>query len=1000
MNSLSDTVMVRCPTRPVDAYPATPAQIEPVEHIRLMWADPVLQESVRVASSVLYDGVAGIVDSPEDVRPKKVESVRRALVRYAIRISTRTTPFGTFGGFAMVGVGDGDPVRIGREHTKYARAGSGFVRTLARAADPLRDESTVQANPAAVLRSGRLVALVRPHGNDGAVNEGSSVRATRPVRAVLRHADTPVRVDVLLGLLTGEFPDAGRERLYGLLRDLMGAGLLVSELDSSIFDPDPLQRLRDDPVVAPHVAAVGMALDRYTRSALGAGSGELGDLYRLLRPDPHAPQEEVQVDLRLDLRGRVPGAVVGWAEKALDTLIRTTPVPPWQPEMQAHAERFAEHFGEALVPLCEVVDPERGIGFPAGYPTSRHGRTRTGAGVPDAVQRATQRLRARLVELARRHSRTRVELTEELLRGLPVGWGRRAASYDVFLQLQNPEPGDPVRAVLGPVGVGMPAGRVHGRFAVHDPRCHRQMVATSTHERSASGDVQFFEVDYVSNRSAVNNVSLVPSLQSLRMTLTTGEFDDTVEPLRIQDILIGVGPDGFHLLHRISGRRLTLRTGNLVAPDVSTDLVRFLEEIAADGFVRPMWHWGDLLDTLDFLPGVTVGDVELVAPQWRVPRQTGTAEDQDRSLREWIRESGVPDHVHVGVLDNRLLLDLRDRLHRDLLRRERSSGAHWVSQAAAPSRIGWVRDASGRGYAGEVVVSVEAARGVERGTVPAHPRWSSVHHHDRVLPPGRQWWYARLYGAPEHQNDVLAHLAGRLPEGSWFHVRYRDTADHLRVRVRCAALHTQDAMAVFHELVDDVGISHYVLDTYRREIERYGGLDGMHAAERLFCAESSFLARHPDLLFAPGSRDTDKAEVSLARSRDSAQLIASHLHVLCDDAGDEVEVLRLACSGYRAEFEDDGPAVRRAAATASRTDVSDRGHRVAQELARRLSEPGRTIADELRKLPDDRYRTQIRQALVHMFANRMGLSRLEEYQAVFVLDTLQRAERHRAVARA
>ncbi|WP_374111703.1 lantibiotic dehydratase [Pseudonocardia sp. ICBG1142] len=988
-------VMLRCPTRSVDCYPSPTVNVEPLEDIRRMWADSLLRESVRAASPVLYQGIMRLLDSPREVKEKRVQSLHRTLVRYSIRIATRTTPFGTFSGFAMVRVGDDDPIRLGTAHRRYARVGSSFARRLTHEASLIRSGVSVQVNPSALIRSDRLVALVRPHGPDGSVNERSSVRVTPPVRAVLRIARDPVGIDDLLRALVAEFPTTDDAVLITFLHELQAAGLLVSELDSSLFDRDPLSRLRSDPVIAPRVEAVSKALDQYAEAEFGRGENEIGHLYQLLRVDPNSMQEELQVDLQLEVHGCIPAKVIRWAEDALAALICTTPVPAWQPEIQAHAERFAEHFGETLVPLHEVLDPEYGIGFPAGYPTSRHQVAATRMSTPERVLRAGQRLRSRLVEKSRQDSTTRVVLSEELLATMPPVLGRRAASYDVFLHLQRPSVDNSIQATLGPVGVGMPGGRAHGRFAHHDSHCHDHMINVSAHDREHLADTQFFEVDYISNRPAVNNVSLAPSIESLRLALTTGEFDREVELLRVQEILLGVGPDGFRLVHSATGKRLLFRAGNLAAPDISTDLVRFLEEISADGFVRPAWHWGDSLDVLDFLPGVTFRDTELVAPQWRLPELKGGAEKQDQELLRWISAAGVPDYVHVGTLDNRLLLDLRNRLHRDLLRRELASGAEWASEAIEPARLGWVEDTKGKRYAGEIVVSVATTGHAEQVAQIPQPRWTAIDRCHRILPPGREWWYARLSCPPGLQNSVLSQLAAGLSGNSWFYVRYTDTVDHLRVRLQVERHNELAVTSTLNELLDQNSVSCYSIDTYRREVERYGGLEGMRAAEALFCAESDFLASRPELLLNPERRYANPLDGEVAPGRDTVELMSTYLHAICDSSEDMRAVVHFACSGYRAEFKDSGQKLRQATRSPVKSDVSGSGYRSAQALSRQLFEPSHEMRRTLGDLPDLTYRTQIKQALTHMFANRMGLSRQQEYQAVFTLDSLLRADVYR-----
>jgi thiopeptide-type bacteriocin biosynthesis protein len=999
MSVLSSNVMLRCPTLPVDRYPYAPSSRPSLDDIAHLWRDPVLRESIRVASSVLYDAVTTMLAADlETVQHKKVVSTYQALVRYAVRISTRPTPFGTFGGFAMVGVADGGRLRLGdvAAHRKHVRPGSDYARHLTAEADTTRDDLLVQVNPSGRLQSGRVAVMVRPRGSDGMVNEASSVRATRPVRAVLQLAGDPIRRGELLSALSNEFPEAGTAVLHGFVDELCEAGLLVTELDGSVFDPDPLARLRSDPRVGPRTTAVTAAIARYSRLGVGTGERELGELYRLLRADRNTVQEQLQVDLELAVDGTVPPSVLDDARSALRALLHLTPVPPRRPELRAHAERFGERFGETLVPLPEVVDPDRGIGFPAGYSTSRHRSAASGTGVPEAVERAGRRLRARLLDRAYREQRTSVTLTDDDLVTVPPAPGLRATSYDVFLQMQQPHPDDRVRSSLGPIGVAMPAGKAHGRFAHHSRPCREQLTRAGAQEREWAGDDLFFEIDYVCNRPGVNNVAFAPGIHPLRMRLTTGDFDDEAASLPVRDVLVGVGPSGFHLVHGPTGRPLVCRSGNLVAPDVSADVVRFLQEIGVDGLVRPAWLWDGLEDVVDFLPGVVHRQVQLSPARWRLPELAGSPDEQDRVVLSWAQTRDVPDHVHIGVLDNRLLLDLRNRVHRDLLRREARTGVEWAMEAPDPVRLGWVRDDFGRMYAAELVVSVTTDEPDHRPPIPPSPRFEEGIGRDRELLPGREWWYARVYCPVSEQNACLSRLSDLLPDGSWFHVRYRDIEDHLRVRVRAPEHGRDDPTGVLNTLVDEGYANRYVVATYRREIERYGGLAAMRAAEELFCAESAFLARRTELVPPPGIGHSGSApDVTDPRWADAVELLRVQLDAICDVRDESAEVLQLACAGYREEFPAEGPALRRAVGRLGPVEVSQVGTAASEELAGLLAAPGRQVAAALRTLADPGRRTRIRQALVHMFANRIGLERRQEYQAVFLIDRLARAERHR-----
>jgi thiopeptide-type bacteriocin biosynthesis protein len=77
----------------------------------------------------------------------------------------------------------------------------------------------------------------------------------------------------------------------------------------------------------------------------------------------------------------------------------------------------------------------------------------------------------------------------------------------------------------------------------------------------------------------------------------------------------------------------------------------------------------------------------------------------------------------------------------------------------------------------------------------------------------------------------------------WFFVRYRDPDWHLRLRLHGdpGRLHCEALPALQHAVapyLNDRRIRRFQLDTYEREVERYGGPEGVIWAERLFYADS------------------------------------------------------------------------------------------------------------------------------------------------------------------
>jgi thiopeptide-type bacteriocin biosynthesis protein len=121
----------------------------------------------------------------------------------------------------------------------------------------------------------------------------------------------------------------------------------------------------------------------------------------------------------------------------------------------------------------------------------------------------------------------------------------------------------------------------------------------------------------------------------------------------------------------------------------------------------------------------------------------------------------------------------------------------------------------------------------------------------RTFAPGSVWVSAKLYTgkatADAGLRDAVAPLVDALrADGAidgWFFLRYGDPDWHLRVRLHASASDRAPEVAAAvggatQAMLDDGRISRIVLDTYNREVERYGGSDGVALSERVFEADS------------------------------------------------------------------------------------------------------------------------------------------------------------------
>ena len=199
----------------------------------------------------------------------------------------------------------------------------------------------------------------------------------------------------------------------------------------------------------------------------------------------------------------------------------------------------------------------------------------------------------------------------------------------------------------------------------------------------------------------------------------------------------------------------------------------------------------------------------------------------------------------------------------------------------------------------------------------------------RTMPPGSDWLYAKVYSGIATADHLLTETVASLVEelrgagavDAWFFLRQADPDPHLRLRFhgdpdRLHAEALPALQAAVAPLLHDGRVRRLQLDTYKREIERYGGAEGMALAEQVFQCDSNAALEILDQL-EPGDAGLDE--------RWRLTLCSMH-HFLADfgfDLETNASLMSRLRGAYEAEF---------GAHSALRIQVGDRFRKERRDL--------------------------------------------------------------------
>lgn len=815
-----------------------------------------VRDALFVAAPLLLDHVADWKAAPHGKRGMKVE---RSLVKYLARMSTRCTPFGLFAGCTVGGVGEDTNLEIPAigSHRRYSRLDMGYLAELTHhlARDPqVRNELRFFLN-SSLHDLGEQIHVIESRVRDGVrQHELVAIDVSDDVRRVLDRARAGGTLHELAASLVDE--EITHDDAAAFIAELIDCQILVPNLTVPVTGHDPI----DAPIAVLATTSSGASQARIlasVRSQLAAideeGIGAAPErYYAIARCLTELPVEVdvsrlFQVDMTKPATdARLGSDVVAEVARAAECLFRI--YRPGPDPLGRFREAFRGRYDRRRVPLLEVLDEEVGIGFPP--PVDSDNRQRF-----DAQDRA-------LIEWygeARAKGDDEIVLTDQHIDRLATG--------------HTLEPPDAMGALIS-LGSSSATALDRGDFSLHlkwasactgaafmgrflhmDSSLEKHVRKHLQAEEALNPDAVHAEIVHLP-QGRTGNVIFRPVLRGYEIPFLGSSGAPLDRQIPVADLSVFVDNGRVALFSERLQLEVIPRLTNAHAFRSRRNLhiYRFLCSLQWQGDTFFSWSWGAVRGAR-FLPRVRYGRTYLSARRWilqrsdLIPLEQSGPDDrycQTQQLRARLR---LPRVVLVEEGDRRLPLDFDSVLSVDAFVNavKRRPRAVLAEMLPSPDQL-CVTGPDGL-YTNEIIIPFERIRAPSTPSV-QRPVPSGLRK-QRSFPPGSEWLYVKWYSGPGIADRLLRRVVGPIARrcmesdmvDCWFYVRYADPDPHLRLRFH------GDGRRLLHEVLPMLNtaaaaefgssrIWRMQLDTYEREVERYGGMAGVRFAERLFHIDS------------------------------------------------------------------------------------------------------------------------------------------------------------------
>lgn len=833
--------------------------------------NPHFSEALYLASPVLFEE-AKALKNQEKVEVKKKQKALFSLSKYYTRMCSRCTPFGLFAGCAVAEWSDETSLQFSESFHRHTRLDMHYAGALAQRSAEIPEiaQRILYFPNSSQYRLGEEFRYVEyRYVNGKRHHQISAIDYSPYIEFILEKAQSGSTLLALASSLVDD--EITLEQALDFVAELITTQLLVSELEPAITGETFTQQLimilsrinqnGDLDGILSILQKVERTLEdidkqpyntveHYTQimellQPLGVPFEE-GKLFQTDRIN-QLEQTFIQKDIQEDL------------SEAIELLYKAQ-TPSENGTLQQFIDQFYERYEAQEVPLLVALDTEAGIGYGI---TGKNQLTPIAEGLSAKGQISStkswqmgkweQYLFQQWLE-AYRQSAFQIDLQEKEIAQLFSDKPPMAASIPVMFRLTGDSQYPMYLENIG----GSSAVNIIGRFAHASEEILSVAKEITKQEQAQNPEVILAEIVHLPE-NRVGNIILHPAFRQYEIPYLAKSSVESANQLALDDLMVSVD---------IMARKVILRSKRLqkeIVPRLSNahnyihnavPVYRFLGDLQHQGQTNSVGiNWQKVYPEASFYPRVCFKNMILEPATWQLQRkdfekllkQPENQEALDLFLEEW----KLPQRFVLSDSDNELLVNTQNPL----------SVQTWLDTIKNRSEItlkeflfnpesAIVQNNQQKGFTNQVVAFlVKKEKHYTSKPLPVKPLEST----QRSFALGSEWLYYKVYCGvqsaevilSEAITPVLTYLKDSNLIDNWFFIRYADPEKHIRLR-----FHLKDVNAIAQVLTsinqallifkENNRISQILVDTYERELERYGA-NIMEETEQWFGADSDMV---------------------------------------------------------------------------------------------------------------------------------------------------------------
>ena len=714
----------------------------------------------------------------------------------------------------------------------------------------------------------------------------SSINYNEVIGKIINISKEPILFSTIVDIIKKEYPSTERTVIENYVFGLVKNEYLISELRPVITLGNPfdyvinkLSKISGLYKYYTQLLELKNKIDEYNNTNIGNGIDILLKIFDYMK-NINLVKNYLQVDLLVKAKKNIINkSIMDKMAKVAEFLWKISSEGLKKRQLDNYRMEFIEKYDEYReVPILELLDPNIGLGVPAGYLNPSSTRK-----IDNLVNNHESQLeRYVLNELSKNLVNSNEQIPEiniddfvyRELENIKDNREDAIDSMELYFEIEAKQPEDIDEGnyilKLSPNTGSDGAGKTFGRFInMFDYDVMEKLSEINKLENQFYENTIIAELVYLADYGRATNVSITNTIRDYELVLGTNSSKKGKYKLDINDLVIGINNSRFYIRSKSLNKRIIVKTSHMLNIDGCHNICRFLKEISSDGLKSwsiPQFKW---MDRIPVAPRIKFENVIIVPANWNLSFDMLDGDSEKlkkdfeyfkKKFTEWSNQFKVPRYSYIIELDNKILLDLKNDLHMEIIKNELfKTNNSKIKFYEFDNNIAeqWIKGEKGT-YLSEIVVPFirnkeifNKKRNIEFKAI-LDPKIDEIR--DKYI--GSEWVFFKLYGDSkrqdefifEHLNNIANDLLSKGIIKKYFFMRYADPKEHIRLRFNLSDRSKTGELILnlnnyFDELIDSQIISNIVIDKYEREIERYGGPDLIECAENLFFYDSELVEK-------------------------------------------------------------------------------------------------------------------------------------------------------------